>query len=355
MRVLHAADFGGTAGGGFVPLIAALARRLTARGDAFALAVPQVAGASWHQTARDAGAELHVVSGAREAARFAAAWRPDVLHLHFFGWEVPLTLGLWRSHARIYWHAHSTSLRGGIRLSPRSLLKYRGAGARVTRHIAVSRAVAGELAARGAARARIIVVPNAVDSARFRPPSGDERRAARAALGLGTEPAILFYGRDPHLKGADLLAGALGLLPGTTVVAVATPEDARSTLAQHARVVSIERTDDVRPLLAAVDALAMPSRGEGSPLAFIEAALSGVPIAASDLPALREAGAGRERIWYAALGDDPALAAALRDALASSRFTPAAPPYDPGDWAARIAEVYDGARSSGGVRARHGG
>ena len=48
--------------------------------------------------------------GAREAARFARAWRPDVAHVHFFGWEPAVTLALAASRARLFWHAHSTSL-----------------------------------------------------------------------------------------------------------------------------------------------------------------------------------------------------------------------------------------------------
>lgn len=348
MRILHAADFGGTAPGGFVPLIAALARLLRARGDAFALIVPRVAGATWHGLVRDAGADLHVVDGVAEAARIARAWRPDVAHVHFFGWEIAITSALWPSRAQIFWHAHSTSLRGGIGVSPRSLFKYRVAGARVARHVAVSQAVAGELVARGAPERRIVVVPNAIDTARFRPPAGDERRIARAALGLAPgERAILFYGRDPHIKGADILADALRALPGTAVIAVATPDATRAHLAERARLIAVERTDDVRPLLWAADALAMPSRGEGSPLAFLEALASGLPIAASGIPALREAGAGRPGVFYARSDEPAAFAAALAEALGSARLQPPAGGDGLAAWARAIAGLYAGNRDDG--------
>lgn len=352
MRVLHAADFGGVAPGGFVPLLAALARRLTARGDDFALVVPQVDGAVWHPLVRAAGGELHVVPTTRDAVRFARAWRPDVAHVHFFTWHVPLTLGLWRTRARIMWHAHSTSLRAGrVRASPKSLAKYKLIGARAERIVTVSNAVGDELAALGAPRARIVAIPNAVDASRFRPPSPAERASARAALALGPdERAILFFGRDPQLKGADVLTAALAQFAAepATVVAVATPHDAREALARHARVVAVEAASDVLPLMWASDALAMPSRGEGFGLVLLEAALAGLPVAASDLPALREAAGGRAGVRFATVGDADALVRALHEALALPRALadPSAAPSSSeapnalDEWAERIDELY---------------
>lgn len=340
MRVLHAADFGGSAPGGFVPLLVALARRLRARGDAFALAVPRVADATWHPLVREAGAELHVVSGGAEAARFARAWRPDVAHVHFFGWELPVTLALWPSRARVFWHAHSTSLRDGrVRRGPRSVAKYRGAGMRVERFVAVSRAIGAEIAALGAPARRIVTIPNAVDARRFRPPSFAERAEAREALGIGGERAVLFFGRDPELKGAGVLAGALRDVRDAAVIAVATPEPAREALAAHARVVAIERADDVVPLLWAADALAMPSRGEGAPFVLLEALRTGLPAAATDLPALREAGG--DAVRYAPVDDARAFAEALDAALAAPRGVPPANDGDPLDaWAQQMLALY---------------
>lgn len=344
MRVLHLASYGNPAAGSFVPMIEALAQRLRARGDTFALVVPDVPGAAWHARVRAAGVDVHVASGARAAAAFARAWRPDVAHVHFFGWEPAVTLALATSGARVFWHAHSTSVRGGeVRRTPRTLVKYRVFGARVARFVSVSAAIAGELARLGAPPRRIVVVPNEVDAHRFRAPSSAERDAARAALGLDG-PAVLFFGRDPHLKGADVLARALARMPGITVVAVGTPADARAALGAHARVVAVERADDVVPLMWAADALAMPSRAEGFGLVLREAGLTGLPAAASDLPALREAAAGLAATTFAPVDDDAALAAALRTALASERTAPALPGVDDdalARWAARIVALYD--------------
>jgi glycosyltransferase involved in cell wall biosynthesis len=344
VRVLHAASFGNPHPGGFIPLIAALATRLRARGDAFAFVVPQVDGASWHEQIRAAGAELHVVAGAAEAARLARAWRPDIAHAHFYGWEPALTSALWTAPARVFWHAHSVRRASGGAAGPsaRTLLRYRLVGARVERFVAVSDAIARELVRVGAPRRRVVTVRNAVDGQRFRAPSGAERAAARAALGLDDQPAILFFGRDPRLKGADVLASALAQVPDATVLTVATPAGARGALAAHARVIGLDGSDDIRPLLWAADVLAMPSRGEGFGLVLVEAALSGLPVVASDLAALREAAANRAHVSFAPVGDATALAAALRAALAAGRAN--SPAREEGDalgaWADRIVALY---------------
>jgi glycosyltransferase involved in cell wall biosynthesis len=348
MRILHLASYGNPAAGGFVPMIAALSARVRARGDTFGLVVPEVAGSAWHDAVRASGTELHVVAGAREAAALARAWRPDIAHVHFFGWEPAITLALAASRTRLFWHAHSTSVvRGRVRRSLRSLVKYRGFGARVERFVTVSATTAGELAVLGAAPGRIVVVRNEVDMRRFRAPKRTEREAARAALGLDG-PTLLFFGRDPYLKGADLLAQALARTAGVTVLAVGTPAAARAALAAAAaRVVAVERADDVVPLLWAADAVAVPSRAEGFALVLLEAVSTGLPAAASDLPALREAANGAGAVTFVAAEDAGALGAALRAALGSERALSEAPPQAFGGgnglerWARGITALYD--------------
>lgn len=346
MRILHAAAFHGKTAGGFIPLLSTLGRALCARGDEIALIAPRVADATWHDAARNAGFELHLIDTAGDAARFARAWRPDIAHVHFFGWEARLTTALWRSRAGIFWHVHSTvtSRPGGrVALSPRSLLKYRVLGARVERFIAVSSAIRDELVVQGAPAARVALVVNAVDAQRFRPPSAEERERARRAIGLEGGRAILFFGRDPRIKGADVLAGALAMLERATVITVASPADVRAVLATRADVIAFDHVDDVVPLFWAADALAMPSRAEGFGLVLSEAALTGLPVAASDLPALHEVAAGRDGVFFAPAQDVPALASALRSALAFPRAVDVPP--SAGDdlerWAAEIIALYE--------------
>lgn len=343
MRVLHAADFGAATAGGFIPMIAALARRLRARGDDVALIVPRVEAASWYQQVRAEGVELHLAESDGEAARLVASWKPDIAHVHFYGWETAVTRAVWRSRARLFWHAHSVVYWDRpSRANARTLFKYRVVGARVERFIAVSSAIGAELVQLGAPSRRVVTVRNAVDAARFRPPTAIERLAARRALGLGAEPTILFFGRHPRIKGADLLTAALAAVPQTTVIAVATPAATREELARVARVIALDRVDDVVPLYWAADTLAVPSRGEGFALVMLEGALTGLPVVASDIPALREAGEGYAHVRFALPGDTTRLATQLREALGSARAGVVSTGTDPlGRWAEQITALYD--------------
>lgn len=65
--------------------------------------------------------------------------------------------------------------------------------------------------------------------------------------------------------------------------------------------------DDVRGLYALADALVFPSRSEGFGLPLLEAALHGVPVFCSDIPAHREVAQGMAS--YFDLDEDPALTA----------------------------------------------
>ena len=343
MRVLHAANFGGTRPGGFVPLVAALSRRLSARGDAFSLVVPNVPDATWHAMMRDAGADVYVVDTPAQAARVASDIRPDVAHVHFYGWEPAVTLALWTTHARLFWHAHSACLwdRAPAR-NLRSWVKYRAFGSRVERFVAVSAALAEELVTIGAPRQRVVTVRNAVDAARFRPPSPDERAAARAAYGFTNEDCVvLFFGRDPKLKGADVLVSALARLERTTVVAIATPAVTRNELASVARVVAFDDVDDLVPVYWASDVVALPSRGEGFAFVLLEAAMAGTPVVASDLPALREVGAAYERVRFVPVGDAVELANEVRQAFLTPRASSVAPLDSPETWARAMTDLYD--------------
>jgi glycosyltransferase involved in cell wall biosynthesis len=124
------------------------------------------------------------------------------------------------------------------------------------------------------------------------------------------------------------------------VLAVSRRAPPRDELAASARVVAVERADDVVPLMWAADALAMPSRGEGLSFTQLEAAATGLAVVASDLPALREGGDARALFFPPE--DANALADALRAALASPRATDLPPSEDDGvsRWAARIIALY---------------
>lgn len=347
MRSVHivwAAAYGGRHRGSFIPALESVARRALARGDTFDVVVPEVGPAAWHAEVRALGAGLHVVrDDGHAAARQVAVLRPDVVHAHFHDWLVPLTLRVWPSRARLLWHIHSTFEPGGgpLRVTPQRALKYRLLGARVARFVCVTETIAAEARALGAAARRVVVVRNAVDPARYFPPGAATRAAMRARLGLGDGPAVAFFGRDPAIKGADVLAAAMAGVPGATVVAVATPDDAVAAIRRNAAVVAVPFTDDVREVLWAADAIVLPSRGEGMPFVALEALACGLPVVASDLPWAAELARDDAAVVLAPRGEPAALAAALRATLAAP---PRPKPGDPAAldaWAQAVLELYE--------------
>lgn len=203
---------------------------------------------------------------------------------------------------------------------------------KAARVVAVSNALADEVAALGVARERIALVRNGVDSELFRP--GD-RAAARAALGLPPDGKVALYvGNLKASKGVlDLLAawravrGAdarLVIVGGgdeQAAVAAAAASDPR-IIAAGPRVLA-----EIPAYLAACDVLTLASWAEGTPNVVLEALASGRRVVATAV------GGVPDLIDDALLGalvpakDPAALGAALATALAT--------PYDPLAVAAR--------------------
>ncbi|MFP4511874.1 MAG: glycosyltransferase [Acidimicrobiales bacterium] len=152
----------------------------------------------------------------------------------------------------------------------------------------------------GADPSRIEIVPPGVDHAFFSP--GD-RRGARAALGLGDHPVLLFVGRVQPLKGLDVAVQALAALgdPSAVLVAVGGPsgpegfgelERVRS-MATELGVIDQVRLVEPQPhhLLStyyrAADLTLVPSRSESFGLVALESAACGTPVVAAAVGGLR--------------------------------------------------------------------
>jgi glycosyltransferase involved in cell wall biosynthesis len=180
------------------------------------------------------------------------------------------------------------------------------------------------------------VVPMAIDV----PPiaeatEADAHLAARARLDVGGF-VVAFLGRLIDDKGVDLLIDAL---PERATLLVGGEGPARASLERHAagravRFLGHVRGADKLTLLAAADALCIPSRVDGSPTVAMEALAAGLPIVATRAGGLPELCDARTAIFC-----EPAVAslhtaltrlrddASLRTAM-SAAARAAAPSHD---------------------------
>lgn len=156
---------------------------------------------------------------------------------------------------------------------------------------------------------RFHVVRNGIDVDAFRPASAEDRRTARAELGLDPmRPLALFVGRFVEKKGVDtVLAAADGtfdlLLCGSGVI----PAESVPPAVHIRRDIAYPRMPAV---YHAADVFVLPSRGEGFPVAIMEAMASGLPVVAVRDPAYAEYVTDAEMVQTA---PDPSL---IRAAIA---------------------------------------
>ncbi len=174
--------------------------------------------------------------------------------------------------------------------------------------------------------ARIRVVRNGVDLARFVPPTGAERDDARARYGV--EGFVLaFVGVGFARKGLGPLIDALGRpeAPRGTTLLVAGRDGRAGAYRRRARRAAVDLRllgflPDVRPVLAAADALALPSLYDPFGLSVLEALATG-------LPAVVGSGAGASEIvpYPELVAGDPLDPALLARALGAARERAADP------------------------------
>ena len=140
---------------------------------------------------------------------------------------------------------------------------------------------------------RAVVIHNGTDCERFSPPSLEARMRSRERLALPDSAVVLGgVGRLSHEKGWETLVEALASLPrhvGRDFFCVIAGDGPlrpilEERIAHHAlseRVRLLGFRSDVREILAAVDAVVMPSYREGSPNALCEAMAMGKPVVAT--------------------------------------------------------------------------
>jgi glycosyltransferase involved in cell wall biosynthesis len=169
--------------------------------------------------------------------------------------------------------------------------------------------------------AKIHTIPTGVPAERFPVVDVARRSDARARLGPVADDRLALY--LGSLTAEKNVAGAIEAVAATSdtglVIAGGGPE--RPRLEALARDVAPGRVhftgavSDPADVLAVADVLVLPSLIEGMPAVLIEAGLSGLPVVATDVGAVREVVLDGETGLVVPPGDPAALSRALKDAL----------------------------------------
>jgi glycosyltransferase involved in cell wall biosynthesis len=209
--------------------------------------------------------------------------RPQILHAHMFHANVaarlirllcpaPVVISTIHSWAETGRNLRTVRTRDWV---------YRITNPLVDRIVCVSEAVARRhITARAVSAQRVCVIPNGVDTSRFRPDLV-RRERTRAALGLGNEFVWLAAGRLMWKKNYPLMLNAAARVPECRLlIAGGGPDELElknlaARLGVHARFLGPR--NDMPDLMNACDGFVLSSAVEGLPLVLLEAAASGLP------------------------------------------------------------------------------
>jgi glycosyltransferase involved in cell wall biosynthesis len=249
--------------------------------------------------------------------RIIASAPPDVIHLHSSKAGLCGRL-IVRGRLPTLFQPHGWSFEAASGLLERVVVAWERFGARWSQAIVcVSEAERHRGVERGI-RARFRVIPNGVDTERFREADDQARREARLRIGIGEVPLVVCVGRLSRAKGQDVLVDAWPSVRREVAEAELALVGNGEDMEQLRRVAdsSVRFTGqrpDVVDWLAASDVVAVPSRWEGMSLGMLEAMATGRSIVITDVPGAREALDGAGAIVPP---EDPdALAAAIAQRL----------------------------------------
>ncbi|HGY90518.1 MAG TPA: glycosyltransferase [Planctomycetes bacterium] len=260
----------------------------------------------------------------REVTRHIRDFRPHVVHTHMgkAGWVgrlaaaragVPAIVHTFHGHTfRGYWGP----VRNRILLSAERYLARRSDAL-----IALSPSQSAELGQLlgQAAEAKIRVMPVPLDP-EAAPDLAPTKNACRQALGLDAALVIGFVGRLAPVKDVPgFLRVFRRILSGTrrpvTALIAGRGDDALErrlhdqvdALGLQGRVRWLGAVDDVTSVYRACDVLVLTSRNEGSPLALLEGAALGVPVAAYAVGGVEDLLGTGPHAAYAPPGDEESL------------------------------------------------
>jgi glycosyltransferase involved in cell wall biosynthesis len=226
--------------------------------------------------------------GTRRAREFLAD-RPDAItitHNNVLVGDVYVNHGLllasMRARGRSAWGIYRNPVHVFIYLRDR--IRYRGRTHRAV--VCLSEADAADLRATyGPVRPKIEVISNGVDLELFRPPTPDERVAARAELKLGSEERVaVFVGHEFSRKGLSFAIQGLPHAPSVLLLVIGGNDDIIAEAHAEAkelgvgdRVLFLGPRRPPVPFLHASDFFVLPSAYEANALVVLEALAAGLP------------------------------------------------------------------------------
>lgn len=281
------------------------------------------------------GGRFHAAALARTAASIIdplqAAQPFDVIDAEFFFPDGPAAVALGQRYGiPVSIKARGADIHHWGR-NPATAAQVRDAANHADGILAVSEALADDIAALGVNRDKIAVHRTGIDRTLF---AVRDRAAAKSALGV-TGPLVVSLGALIERKGHAIVIDAVASLPGISlVIAGEGPEraalDSRITAsgaADRIRLLGSVPHRELGALMNAADLMALASSSEGLANAWVEALASGTPIVIPD------AGGAREVVTFPAAGriverNANAFAQAISEILAD-------PPH-PADTAATV-------------------
>ena len=325
-------------GGGAERVFALLANALAARGHAVtlftwnadgpnaALLAPEVELVSLDLPIRNEGyGKPGTLRGIWRSARFFARKRPEVVFSapEFANLTMALALRLAGSDARFFpTHHAADSLPSSDFGAKLAIALYALVMGRASKAIAVSSGIGRDLAARGLAADRIVVIHNPLPPIT---PSGKSHPFQQQLAQWGEGPVIVTAGRLVPVKDHFTLLDAFARLrttrPARLVIFGEGPLEA--ALRERAQTLGIEGSvllpgyvNDPAACYAPADLFVLSSTSEGFGNVLIEAMAAGVPVVSTDAPhGPREILADGEFGALVPVGDAAALAEAMAAAL----------------------------------------
>ncbi|MEM7280885.1 MAG: glycosyltransferase family 4 protein [Pseudomonadota bacterium] len=225
----------------------------------------------------------------------------DVIHAHTYYWPAfaSVLAGKWlRKPVIVTGHNQIKRLvaESAAGKYPTRLVK---ALTSTTRYVAISTEIKQEASALlGIAPQKVSLIPNGIDTKRFRPANADERLQIRRRLGIHPDEfVVIYHGRLEQHKHPEKLVELVarltkagircrGLLVGTGSM----QQQLAATLAgeQWIPATLLKFQANIEEYLRVCDAYYLPSEMEGFSLALLEAMASGLPCMANDIPGNRD-------------------------------------------------------------------